>query len=55
MAEISSNRLSVEDIVSASTDNRKIGDISPIFHEILFHGCNKRVQCCDILQVEEEF
>ena len=36
LPEISSNRLSVEDIVSTSTDKRKIGDISPIFGEILF-------------------
>ena len=36
LPEISSNRLSVEDIVSTSTDKRKIGDISLIFGEILF-------------------
>ena len=36
LLENSSNRLSVEDIVSTSTDNRKIGDISPRFREILF-------------------
>ena len=38
LLENSSNRLSVEDIVSTSPDNRKIGDISPRFREILFLG-----------------
>ena len=46
LPENSSNRLSVEDIVSTSTDNRKIGDISPTFREILFLDCehNDRIR-----------
>ena len=33
--------------MSTSTDNRKIGDISSVFREILFHGRNRMFLCRD--------
>ena len=52
LPEISSNRLSVEDIVSTSTDKRKIGDISPIFGEILFLRYRERARGRLVLETE---